>query len=166
MKNNIKKNMIRMNGFTLIEMIFVILIVAIGGIAISRFFSQSLILSRTAQNAQEALNNGENAIERMVQDIRQLRSSSDMTIFTSSQLSFVDSGGNTDDYSLSGSNLLFNNQILINNVSNLTFAYYDKNGTSTNTKNNIRYIRINLQLAGNASNINLTTAVFPRAFIS
>ena len=118
---------------------------------------------RTLRNLNRIL---ETALEKIVMSCRELRSSADISNFTSTQFSFVENNGNADNVSLSGSTILLNSQTLLNNVSSLTFSYYDKNGIVTNTQNNIRYIQISLQLGGNTSSIGLTTTVFPRVFTS
>lgn len=153
-------------GFTLIEITVVILLVAVCGIAMGKFFSQSLLLTSKSQTALTGTYSAETALEKIAMSCRELRSSADISNFTSTQFSFVENNGNADNFSLSGSTILLNSQTLLNNVSSLTFSYYDKNGNATKTQNDIRYIQISLQLGGGTSSIGLTTTVFPRVFSS
>lgn len=160
-----KKTRIRhLLGFTLIEITVVIALVALCGIAMSKFFSQSLILSANSKTTVNAISTAQNAMEHLAQDIRQLRSNNDISVFSSTQFSFIDSSGNSNNYVFSSNTLSLNSQTLLSNVASLAFSYYDKNGSITATQANIRYIKIQLQLSGNASSIQLSTIVFPRVF--
>jgi len=69
------------------------------------------------------------ALSRMIREIRQSASPTEGNITTAAENSFTftDVTGATISYSLSGSNLMRNTDVLSANVNSLTFTYYDLN---------------------------------------
>lgn len=152
-------------GFTLIEIIIVMVLIGILGGAISPFIyslSKIVILeySLGGVNTQARV-----AMERMSRELRVIRNntSTDLTA-ASNAITFTTINGDTIGFSLSGSNLMRNSQILASNVSNLTFTYYDSNGATTTTVADMKFIRIDLTLTQNNSSANLNTVVYPRSW--
>jgi hypothetical protein len=64
----------------------------------------------------------------MTQEIRRLRDDQSIDTATSSQFRFFDADDRDIDYSLSGSDLMRNSDILASNVDSITFTYYDSSG--------------------------------------
>lgn len=149
-------------GFTLIELVFVVLLLGLISVAVVRFYGNNLIASQTLENTTDALLQGRLALERMVIDMRAIQATNEITTNTSSNLVFTDINGNAFDYNLSGGNLLCNSQVLASGVNGLTFTYYDKDGVVTATVANIRYIKIALNITKNNTNVTLTTSVYLR----
>lgn len=149
-------------GFTLIEITLVIMLLGLISVAVMRFYSSSLIATQTMQNTGDALSQARLALERMVIDIRAIRSTSDITTKTATNLVFTDINNNTFNYNLSGTNLLCNSQVLASGVNSLTFAYYDSTGTVTATLSSIRYIKITINVTKNNTDFTLTTSVYLR----
>ena len=149
-------------GFTLIEMALVIVLLGLISAAVVRFYSQQLIATQTMQNVSDAFWQARLAMERMVIDIRSIRSTNAITTNTSNTLAFTDINNSTYTYTLSGTNLLCNSRVLASGVNSLAFSYYDKTGAITATLANIRYIRIAINVTKNNTNINLTTSVYLR----
>lgn len=152
-------------GFTLIEIIIVMVLIGILGGAISPFIynlSKIIILeySLGGVNTQARV-----AMERMSRELRVIRSntSADLTAATDA-ISSTTINGDTIGFSLSGSNLMRNSQILASNVSDLTFTYYDSSGATTATVTDMKFIRIDLTLTQNNSSANLNTVVYPRSW--
>jgi len=70
------------------------------------------------------------ALSRMIREIRQSASPTEGNIITTAaenSFTFTDITGATISYSLSGSNLMRNTDVLSANVNSLTFTYYDLN---------------------------------------
>jgi prepilin-type N-terminal cleavage/methylation domain-containing protein len=153
-------------GFTLIEIILVIALLAIISAVAVKFYVQQLVAVQTAQNTSDALWQARLAMQRMVTDIGYIQSTSAITTNTSTNLVFTDVTGSSFNYQLSGSSLLCNSQVLANGVNSLTFTYYDKTGAVTATVANIRYIQIALTITKNNTNFSLTTSVYLRELIS
>ena len=153
-------------GFTLIEMIMVIVILGIIIGMSSSLLTQGLNTFSTGENIVNANWQGEIAMERMSRDILLIRSPADVTTIASNNLAFTDISNNTISYSLSGTSLNLtengNTSILADGVQSLTFSYFDKNGASTATTTLVRLIRISINITQNNANYTLTTAIYPR----
>lgn len=152
----------KQKGFTLIELIMVIVLLGIIAIVSSRVLIQGLNAFITGQNVVEANWQGQLALERMTRDIRALRSPSDISTATASQLVFTDTTGTTITYALSGTTLTRNGQALANGIAGFTLSYFDRNGGGSPATANIRYITIDLNITEDNANYSVTTSVYPR----
>ena len=155
----------KLQGFTLIEVIIVIVLMGILGGAIAPFIyslSQIVIVeySLGGVNTQTRV-----AMERMSRELRVIRSntSTDLTAGASS-ISFNTINGDAISFSLSSTNLMRNSQILASNVSDITFTYYDSSGATTATVTDMKFIRVDLTLTENNISANLNTVVYPRSW--
>lgn len=157
----------KQNGFSLIELITVIVILGIILSMSSLLLSQGFNAFSNSENLLDANSQGQVAIQRMARDIQMIRSPSDITTATSTQLSFTDIDNNTISYTLSGSNLTVtkngNTQTLAVGIHSLTFTYYTSSGTTPPASTALtRYITIALVVTQNNVNYTLTTAIYPR----
>jgi prepilin-type N-terminal cleavage/methylation domain-containing protein len=155
----------KLQGFTLIEVIIVIVLMGILGGAIAPFIyslSQIVIVeySLGGVNTQTRV-----AMERMSRELRVIRSntSTDLTAGASS-ISFNTINGDAISFSLSSTNLMRNSQILASNVSDITFTYYDSSGATTATVTDMKFIRVDLTLTENNISANLNTVVYPSSW--
>lgn len=153
---------IKIDGFTLIELVIVIIITGILAASITSLISQGSIAYLTAQNITDADWQARLAIERMVRDIRAIRSSADISTASATQLTFTDFGGTSISYTLSGTSLLRNSQILADGISALSFTYYDENGASGASAITLRYVKIALTITQKNTNFQIITMVNPR----
>lgn len=153
----------KQQGFTLIELVMVIVLLTIIAAISSKIISQGLSAYLTGKNAIDAIWQGEFAMERMARNIAQVRSANDIAVQSSSEFSFTDINGNSIDYKLSGSSLLYNTQILADGINSLSFGYYDKNGSSVGSSSiNLHYVTITLNITQNNTNYTLSRAVYLR----
>ena len=152
----------KQHGFTLIELIMVIVISGIVAVMASKGLLVAAQAYLGSRNAIDANWQGEFALERMVRDIRSVRSPSDISTASASQFTFTDTSGGSVSYTLSGSSLLRNGQILADGVNSVTFTYFDDTGTSTGTLANIRYVTASLNITLNNSNYTIATTIYPR----
>lgn len=150
------------SGFTLLELVIVIMIVSIVGIFASRLMNTGFSAYLAGKQSIDTDWQGKIALEWMTRDLRAIRSSSAITTATATQLVFVDTDNTTIDYQLSGTNLLRNSQIVADGIGSLAFTYYTSAGVATTTASAIRYINIQLNITKNNANYNLVTAVNPR----
>ncbi len=147
-------------GFTLIELVLVIIIMSIVSVVGATMLAQGLQSFLTLQNTTNANWQGQVALERMTREIRYVRSAADVLTQTSGEFQFVDIYGNTIAYTLSGGNLVRNSQTLASGVNSLTFTYHDNNGNTVATSTNLHYVGISLNITQNGSNYAATTAIF------
>ncbi len=146
-------------GFTLIEIILVIVIIGIIAGTASSMLGEGLNAFLTANNVTDADWQGQIAIQRMERDIRAVRSAADISTASTNQFAFVNNTGTSITYTLSGSNLLRNSQTLATGVQTLAFAYSDLNGNSTATPSAIRFVSVTLNVTQKKANYNLTTSI-------
>lgn len=153
-------------GFTLIEMVIVIVILGIIASMSSQLLMQGLNTFTTGENIVNANWQGQIAIERMSRDISLIRSPTDISNIASNNFAFTDVNNNTLTYSLSGTDLVLtqngSNVILARGIQSLTFTYFDKTGASTGTASSVRLIGVSINVTGNNVNYTLSTMIYPR----
>lgn len=149
----------KFTGFTLLEMIVVIVIMGIIAVVGATFLQQGFSVYFTRQNITDANWQGRFALEQMSRKIRVVRSPAGITTAAASNFVFTDINGNSNNYQLSGTTLQYNALPLIDGVNTLTFTYLDRNGIATATLANIRYVVITMNITLNGVNYNLRSAV-------
>lgn len=161
-------------GFTLIELIIVITIIGIIAGAVGFILLGSIDAWTFKFNRNDLLWDARLSMNRMSREIREIRDLTSVTTATSSQFRFI----NVDDvditYSLSSTDLNRTedgtSNVLAENVSGLTFTYYDSSGATISSPNvspsetDIRRVRINLTLTKNSENFYLQADSRPRNF--
>lgn len=152
---------LKIKGFTLIELIIVIVIVSI----LSGLSAQFLKLGFTAyffgQNLIDADSQARAALSRITDDLHNLRSNADITTASATTLQFTDLSGNLLTYQVTNSQLLRSNLLLAKDAQSITFQYYDLAGTALAppvTGANIALIRY-VTLTLSISNFPYTTGV-------
>lgn len=153
------------SGFSLLELIIVLTLSSIIAIVTSRIIYSQMDSVNTSMNGINASTQARVALERMARDLRNVASSASLlSTSTANKIDFVDSSGNSISYSLSGSTLLRNSDVLADNIQSLTFNYYDKSGTIINpppTTSTV-YIKMTVVVSFKSSSITMTTGVFMR----
>lgn len=146
-------------GFTLIEMVFVIIILSVVAAIGSRVMGASFNAYFTNQNVINADAQGRLALEKLVRDIHNIASPSGITTATPTSLSFLDLDGVTVTYTISGTQLLRNGITLADGINNLAFSYYNGAGAVTATTSAIRYVNVSLNVTKNNVNYALMTTI-------
>jgi prepilin-type N-terminal cleavage/methylation domain-containing protein len=146
-------------GFTLIEMVFVIIILSIISVIASRVMGTAFNSYFYNQNIVNANEQGRLAMERMVRDFHAVNSPSDITTATASTFAFNDVNGNSVIYTLSGTQLRRNGVALADGINTLTFGYYDGTGAAAGTTAAIRYVDVTLNITQNSVNYTLKTTI-------
>ena len=149
------------HGFTLIELIMVILLMGLISVFIGRFLIQAYQTFLTSNDIAEVEWQGFTGLERFINDVHTLRSPNDITGITLGAITFIDKNGNTVTYTRTGgttnflvrnSSLISGNILLASNIPSLSLSYLDQNGNFTSGTVLIRYIPITLTVVrGNIS---------------
>jgi len=161
-------------GFTLVELMIVIVIVGIAA-SIIGFMLLGVIDAWTFKlNRADLLWDGRVSINRMTREIRTVKTSTSVTTASTAQFRFTDVGNKDITYSLSSTNLNRTENgtanLLAENVSALAFTYYNSSGTAipsptvSPSATDIRRVRINLTLTKNGQNVYLQSDVSTRNF--
>lgn len=156
-------------GYTLIELVTVMVVLGVIlaiGIPLlmetvdawsygSRFQTNAVLSAIVAQN-------------RMSREIRRLKNDTSVTTATSSQFSFTDVNDNAITFNLSGNTLMRNSDGLLDNVTSLSFTYYDDSGAAIATPainpnpTNIRLVEVNYSVLAASNTLNFGFTVKPQ----
>jgi prepilin-type N-terminal cleavage/methylation domain-containing protein len=145
-------------GFTLIELVLVIMLVSIVAVIGSVVLGQGMHAFVDFQNITDADWQIRVALETMTREIRNIRYSSDITVASATQLSFVDNNGKSVSFSLSGNTLMENSQVLADGISSMTFTYYNSALSITTTPSAV--VLVELQITFTKNNTSTTTQLF------
>lgn len=144
-------------GFTLLELLLVITMLIVLGMVLGPILGNAIQSSGLISSRGESLAEARNAMDRMVNEIRLIPNTSVLANIGSTNLQFQYPVGTPITYSLSGTNLLRNSDILAGDVNSLVFSYYDASGATTTTATSVRSIGIQLN-----TGLTLRTRVFLR----
>ena len=124
----------KQNGFSLIELVTVIVILGVIAGMSAALLSQGFNAYTNSANLADSNSQGQIAIQRMIRDLQLIRSAADITVASTSQLSYTDINNNTVSYALSGSTLNLtkngSTQALADGANSLTFTYYTNAGVT------------------------------------
>jgi len=153
-------------GFTLIEMIMVIvitgLIASLAGIMLHHGVRAYVLSGELTEIDWQ----GRLALERLLRDLRRLRSATpaDLTMSPADRITFVDRDNQTISYALSGATLTRNGQPLADGVGALNFDYLRNDGkTTAAAAGEVFYISVSFTISQGDSSRNLRGTVFPRS---
>jgi prepilin-type N-terminal cleavage/methylation domain-containing protein len=129
-------------GFTLIEFIVVIIIAGVVFSVMGPLLFLGFRASKLQYTWSGVTGQGRAALSRMTRELRNIRSNSstNLSSMSANTITFIDLDGNQITYSLSNGNLMRGANILAQNTSGLTFAYYDANGAVTAVSTNVQYV--------------------------
>ena len=156
-------------GFTLVEAVIVIVLVGIlaaVGVPLTVELVDSFDFSLYRRDLSDS---GKVALARMEREIRRLRNRTSVITANAGTYRFVDVGNRTIQFALNGTNLErydgTNIDVLANNATSLTFAYFDGNLTAipaplvNPSATNIKFVQINITVSLNTNTISYTTLI-------
>ncbi len=152
-------------GFTLLEMVLVVLLLAIVAGVASHMLSGGFNAYLIGKDAVEVDWQSRNSLEWLMRDLRAVRSATaaDLTITPASAITFTNTSGSVVSYALSGSTLLRNGQPLADGVTTLSFSYIQKDGKNTAASvGQVYYIMVQLGVTQNGINKTLRATIHPR----
>jgi prepilin-type N-terminal cleavage/methylation domain-containing protein len=154
------------SGFTLLEMLIVIIILAIvGGIGSITIYN-SFRSAVKARDIVDATWQPRIALERMSEDIGAIRSRLDLNASSPSQFTFTTIAGIPITYAQSGSYLMRTYdsviKIMADGLTSLSFTYYDASYAVTNIASTVRCIQVTASINKNNTNTTLQTISCPR----
>ncbi len=164
----------RQFGFTLIELIIVIVLLGILAAGSSNMLYAGFNSFITEKSILNANWQASSTLERMTRDLRAVRSKGDILSATATNFKFINLDGETIEYNFSSTEIKRTRstataagtaRTLANNVTNLEFEYYNKDGEKlpspvTADIEKICYIGITLSLTYNNITFTTTTASY------
>lgn len=155
------KNIYKLRGFTLIELIIVIVISSILLGAGIEFFRLGFNSYLQGQQIADADWQGRIAINTITNDLHALRSTNNITTATANTLVLTDLNGTSISYQVNNGQLMRNAQILADFVQSITFQYYNEDGVLLSdpiATASIRFVAVNLVINENGA-MNFTSGV-------
>lgn len=152
---------------SLVELILVIVLLAIIAGFGSTLLSGGFDAYFSERDTADAVWQGRLALARLDRDLRTVRSPtpSDLTMSPATQISFVNTAGNTVSYALSGTTLTRNGQPLADGISNLNFTYIASDGSTTAASAAaVYYIAASFTVIQNGVSLDRRTLMHPRNF--
>lgn len=153
-------------GFSLVELITVLVILGIVASAGALTMSRSFNAYFSGRDITRADWQGRLALERMTRDLREVRSPTDITTMTATQITYTDIFGNAITYTLGGTTLTRNGTALAGNISALNLSYLQRNGqTTAATAAQVYYITVQATVTSiNNISVIYHDTVKPRSF--
>ncbi len=154
-------------GFTMIEMILVMVILAALSIGIMMFMNPMMDLMVQKNFSQGPAREGRMALTRMIREINQINNDASITAATGSTLTFTDVNSNTIAYALNSTNLTRNGTVFAGDISGLSFVYYDENNNvlvtpTLSPATNIRRIEVALTISAAGQTTTVRSQSRPR----
>ncbi|MFZ5803064.1 MAG: prepilin-type N-terminal cleavage/methylation domain-containing protein [Candidatus Omnitrophota bacterium] len=154
-------------GFTLVELLLVILLLGVMSFSIVNFVKPIMDFTLMKNDFEGPVREAKYAIARMAREINQIRDPASVLVANSSQVSFVDVNGNTIAYALVGNELKRNNIVLARSVNALTLSYWGTNGAvldppTISPETNIARIQVQVSVTAVHGTVTLRTQVRPR----
>ncbi|MFQ5951834.1 MAG: lamin tail domain-containing protein [Candidatus Omnitrophota bacterium] len=157
-----------MRGFTVLEIILVVLLLSMIVVAIAPFFRTTIEGWELKDRQLEVLQHGRVGMDRMVKTIK---SAKQFSTADASFIAFTDADDTVIEFRLQGG-ILEERQggsgawdELSEPIDSLTFTYYDKNGDTTSSPPQVRSVKIALVVAdaeSKVSSVTFTSQVTPR----
>lgn len=115
------------SGFTLIELAFVITLVGMVTLTVAITLAPMLNSWTVDRPRLEATASINYAVDRIASELAQLKDPLSVMAATTTSFQFVDGSNSNISYTLSGTNLMRNANVLARNVQQLSFSYWDIN---------------------------------------
>ncbi len=165
----------RRDGVTLIELVITMVLIGIVALVVANALSTGIKGSLVTDNRKEALDQARVAMERMTREIRNLRSSSDVSTNGISQFCFTDTSGTQINFSYSGSDIKRDTgnctagsgaTLSTGIISSFSFGYVrgDTGAVeNTFTAGTTKRIRITIPCTISGESVTLQSEVWPRS---
>lgn len=162
-------------GFTLAEVVIVIVVVSIAALLFSGMFLEAVRSYQFVDAEKGMLQEARYAEERISRELRRVRGNTDVTVATARAITFVDRDAATVGFSWSGVKgdpLLYtkngSSQTLASGVDSLAFAYWKSDGTAAApivapAPTDIWRVSVHLRLAKGSQSVSAVTAAFVRS---
>lgn len=153
---------VRARGFTLIELVLTITLISVIAFIFSSIISTGVDAYFFTSDRKDASQEARVALERMTQELKVIRGAGSIAAAAPDAISFVKLDGEEVNFSLSGTDLVRNGNILADGVTSFALDYYDRAGNETSVPADIWRIAIDLETSERNESVRLRTAVHPR----
>jgi len=161
-------------GITLIELVITMVLMGIVALIVANALSTGVKGNLVTDNRKEGLDQARVAMERMIREIRNLRSSADVGTGNATQFCFTDTSGTQINFSYSGSDIKRGTgnctagsgaTLSTKITSSFSFGYVRADGTVDDTFSaaNTKRIRITIPCTISSETVTLQSEVWPRS---
>lgn len=156
----------RQQGYTLLELVLTLTIASIIAVSITIMMRSALSAMSMSLEWSESYAGAQRAADQMFDEIMDI-GTGDITAVTSTQLTFTDISSLSTNFRVvnPGSNGVLNRgtEILAENISALTFTYYDSTGATTLTAANVRAVKAEMTVrVGTRGDFKVRFIAYPR----
>ncbi|MBI2338975.1 MAG: prepilin-type N-terminal cleavage/methylation domain-containing protein [Deltaproteobacteria bacterium] len=158
----------KQHGVTIIELLMAVSLLAILG-ALGLWAFQPVLDSWTVGTTRsEAANDAQYALNRMVTEITQLKDNTSVITADAADFEFTDINDNAIEFSLVGTDLMRNADILARGINSLAFTYRDVNNATIATPavspsaTDIWRVLVQIQVQVDQQTINMESETQPR----
>lgn len=154
-------------GVTLIETVMAMVLMAIIAFVFFVYIGEGFNAWFFVSGQKGLIFSGRAAINRMVRELKRIDKNDHISVFTTSEVDFIDVDNNSVVYSQEATRVRRNGDDLVDNLLNpggLIFTYLDNSGNGTWTQSNIRAIRVRLILVKGANRYVIESAARLRIF--
>ncbi len=155
-------------GFTLLEMVITVVLVGILAVFIANLLVYEVDIFRYITIRSGSLQDSRFVMQKMARELRQIIHYDSILIASEDSIRFYDSSNNMIFYQYSNNYLLQNGDLLLNNLNDLQFTYFDNSGVQLATPVadmlDIRSIAISMSVIVLGKNVNSQVKVAPRTF--
>lgn len=95
---------------------------------------------------------------RMLKEIRTMKDTNQIQMMTADHMRFLNASSQWVEIQKTGTNLMLDTDVLARNVSGLAFTYLDEDGNVTAVKQDVRVVRIGLDIGSMGQTIHLQSA--------
>lgn len=131
-------------GFTLVEIIMVIVIVSIISVVLANYLFSLTRGWHFLSGQRRMVIEADAALTSMTKDIRRIQAGSSISTFTPTQITFVDIDSVPITYNQSGASLLRSGAVVLNNLQTLAISYLKGDGTTALVNSEIVLVRVRL----------------------
>lgn len=158
-------------GFTLVELIMVIVVIAFLGVTLAGIFKKGAESYSFIAVRKGALQDARQALLQVARDIRQIKDINNILAASESSFQFnipvYQNPDQTITYSFANNTITRNDSMLADGVTSFQFSYYDTNGNQLVepiSLLDIWEIRASVSVSKGNETVSLQTQVFPRNF--
>jgi len=149
-------------GYTLVEMILVIMIMTIVGGVTTHVILESMKVYARSMPAQNASYQARTCIERMKRELRDLQDRGSITEMSTTRFTFDDSTDASITYALAGDTLTRNGDLLARGVTAFSLTYWGVGGSVAATVEDLHLVELDLTVECGGQAFRAQSAVFPR----
>lgn len=174
-KSKRRLTILNQNGFTMIDLILSIAVLALITTFISEFFINQTTSYMFVANRQEAIGDARHALNKIQYEMLRVDPTSEISSYDINEIYFTDSSSASNSFRLntagSGLGIYMGSDLLMAGVDDFTLTYYDSSGATLDPASDPAsdIARIQIQITAteehNEGNITLQTTVTPRSVI-